>query len=196
MRSRNEFRNDLYYRLNVFPIVIPPLRERREDIAPLVAHFAEDFASRMSKRIEHFPLETLDALTSYPWPGNVRELQNLVERATILCHNGVLPNPLRMLDERHPFTNSQVSIPAAPLATRGTFMDSQRAIILQALHAVEWTIGGPRGAAARLELKRTTLLSKIKKLGISRPSTLSGGAAVNRVVRHRSGGEHRPGEVG
>jgi transcriptional regulator with GAF, ATPase, and Fis domain len=176
MQSRGEFRSDLYYRLNVFPIVIPPLRERREDIAPLVVHFVENFANRMGKRIEHIPRETFDALTSYAWPGNVRELQNLLERATILCLNGVLPNPLRMLDERPPFTNSQVSIPAAPLPTPGTFMDSQRAIILQALHAVEWTIGGPRGAAARLGLKRTTLLSKMKKLGISRPSTSCGGA--------------------
>ena len=100
MLSRNEFRSDLYYRLNVFPVVIPPLRERREDVAPLVAHFVESFASRMNKQIEHIPHETLDALTSYSWPGNVRELQNLVERAAILCRDGVLPNPLRLLDER------------------------------------------------------------------------------------------------
>src|SRR5262244_2788516 len=176
MLSRNEFRSDLYYRLNVFPIVIPPLRERREDVAHLVAHFVGNFASRMNKRIEHIPQETLEALTSYSWPGNVRELQNLVERAAILCRDGVLPNPLRLLDERHLFANSPVSIAAAQLARPGTFMDCQRAIILQALHATEWIIGGPGGAAARLGLKRTTLLSKMKKLGISRPCALSGEA--------------------
>jgi len=196
MLSRNEFRSDLYYRLNVFPIELPPLRERREDIAPLVTHFAGTFATRMNKRIEQIPQETLDAMSSYSWPGNVRELQNLVERAAILCHNGVLPNPLRMLDERRLFANSPVSIPAAPLAVRGTFMDSQRALILQALHATEWTIGGPRGAAARLGLKRTTLLSKMKKLGISRPFALSGEAAVNeRTERHGSAHADKRDEV-
>src|SRR5215468_10124391 len=143
MLSRNEFRSDLYYRLNVFPIELPPLRERREDVPLLVAHFVQSFANRMYKRIDHIPQETLDALTLYSWPGNVRELQNLVERAAILCHDGVLPNPLPML------ANSRVSIPAAPLATPSSFVDSQRAIILQALDAVEWVIGGPYGAATR-----------------------------------------------
>src|SRR5262244_1397018 len=134
MVSRNEFRSDLYYRLNVFPIVIPPLRERREDIAPLVAHFVANFAARMNKRIEHIPPETLEALTSYSWPGNVRELQNLVERAAILCHDGVLPNPLRMPDTTRLLADSPVAIPAGPItAPRTSFMDSQRAIILQAL---------------------------------------------------------------
>ncbi len=98
MLSRNEFRSDLYYRLNVFPIVVPPLRERREDVAPLVAHFVENFTRLMNKRIDHIPQETLHALTSYSWPGNVRELQNLVERAAILSRNGVLENPLPVLD--------------------------------------------------------------------------------------------------
>src|SRR5262249_26588662 len=142
------------------PIVIPPLRERREDIASLVAHFVENFSSRMCKRIENIPQETLDALASYSWPGNVRELQNLVERAVILCHNGVLPNPLLLLDATRHLANSQVSVPIRPHAAPSTFADSQRAIILQALHAAGWAIGGLRGAAARLGLKRTTLLSK------------------------------------
>jgi len=180
MLSRNEFRSDLYYRLNVFPIVVPPLRERREDVALLVAHFVESFASRMCKRIDHIPQETLDALTSYSWPGNVRELQNLVERAAILCHNGVLPNPLPMADAKRPIVSPPVSIPRSPSATPGTFIDSQRAIILQALHAAGWVIGGPHGAAARLGLKRTTLLSKMKKLGVSRRLNSSYGAAVNQ----------------
>src|SRR5215831_5915293 len=189
MQSRNEFRSDLYYRLNVFPILMPPLRERREDIAPLVAYFAENFASRMGKRIEHIPLETLNALTSYAWPGNVRELQNLIERAAILCHNGVLPNPLSTLDAKQLLANPPSH------ATPGTFMDSQRTIILQALHGAGWAVGGPRGAAARLGLKRTTLLSKMKKLGISRPSTSSRGAAVNQNSEARSVEERRPDQV-
>jgi len=180
MVSRNEFRSDLYYRLNVFPIVVPPLRERREDVALLVAHFVESYASRMCKRIKHVPQETLEALTSYSWPGNVRELQNLVERAAILCHNGVLPNPLPMVDAKRPIANPPVSIPLSPSGTPGTFMDSQRAIILQALHGAEWVIGGPHGAATRLGLKRTTLLSKMKKLGISRPLNSSDGRAVSQ----------------
>jgi len=195
MQSRNEFRSDLYYRLNVFPIVIPPLRERRADIAPLVAHFAENFASRMGRRIEHIPLETLDALTSYAWPGNVRELQNLVERAVILCHDGVLPNPLPIPDAKRFIASPRVSVPIGPHATPGTFMDSQRAIILQALHGAGWAIGGPRGAASRLGLKRTTLLSKMKKLGISRPSASSRGAAVNQNSEPRSPDERRPDQV-
>jgi transcriptional regulator with GAF, ATPase, and Fis domain len=181
MLTRNEFRSDLYYRLNVFPIVVPPLRERREDIAPLVAHFVENLASRMSKRIQHIPQETLDALTSYSWPGNVRELQNLVERATILCHNGVLPNPLPMLDTSRLVANPRLSSPIGLRTTAGTFMDSQRAIILQALHGTGWAVGGHHGAAAQLGLKRTTLIAKMKKLGISRPSSSSDGAAPNQT---------------
>jgi len=191
MLSRNEFRSDLYYRLNVFPIVLPPLRERREDVALLVAHFVENFANRMSKRIEHIPQETLDALTSYSWPGNVRELQNLVERAAILCHDGVLPNPFPLLDAKHVATIPSVSIPIGPHAAPGTFTDSQRAIILQALHGTGWAIGGPRGAAARLGLKRTTLLSKMKKLGISKPSASPGGATVIQNCEARNADEHR-----
>jgi len=195
MVSRNEFRNDLYYRLNVFPIVIPPLRERREDVPLLVAHFVQSFANRMYKRIDHIPQETLDALTLYSWPGNVRELQNLVERAAILCHDGVLPNPLAMLDAKHLAAIPSVSIPIGPHATPGTFTDSQRAIILQALHGTGWAIGGPHGAAARLGLKRTTLLSKMKKLGISRPPARSGGGTVNQNCEARNADERQLGEV-
>jgi transcriptional regulator with GAF, ATPase, and Fis domain len=173
MLSRNEFRSDLYYHLNVFPIVVPPLRERREDVAPLVGHFVENFARRLSKRIDHIPQETLDAFTSYSGPGNVRELQNLVERAAILSGNGVLPNPLPALDSERMVANPTVSDPISLHGAPGTFMDSQRAIILQALHGAGWVVGGPQGAAARLALKRTTLIAKMKKLGISRSSRRS-----------------------
>ena len=167
MVKSNEFRSDLYYRLNVFPVVLPPLRERHGDIPQLVVHFVEICARRMGKRITHIPKETLDALTLHSWPGNVRELQNLVERAVIWSDDGVLPNPLPSVVPNPlsaPHKNRMPVIPA-----RGTFIDSQRALILGALQAAGWVIGGPRGAAAHLGLKRTTLVAKMKKLGISRP---------------------------
>jgi len=177
---RNQFRNDLYYRLNVFPIVLPPLRKRPDDIALLVSHFVEVFSRRMAKRISDIPKETLHAFTSYSWPGNVRELQNLIERAVIGSENGVLANPFPSVVE-NPL--SRTPIDANPFlmtsAQSGVFRDSQRALILQTLHATAWTVGGPRGAAARLGLKRTTLISKMKKLGISRPSWQSDTNMVN-----------------
>jgi len=159
MVRRKEFRSDLYYRINVYPVVLPPLRERRQDIPQLVLHFVEIFARRMGKRIDHVPKETLEAFTSYSWPGNVRELQNLIERAVIQSDDGVLGNPLPLSD------TSSVTVPPAPR----TYWDSQRALILQALRATRWVVGGPHGAAVRLGLKRTTLLAIIKRLGISRP---------------------------
>jgi transcriptional regulator with GAF, ATPase, and Fis domain len=166
MVKRNEFRCDLYYRLNVFPIALPPLRARREDIALLVTHFVEVFSRRMAKQISNIPQETLDAFTSYSWPGNVRELQNLIERAVIRSDNGVLANPLPTLDANLVGANLPNTNLVGPT---GTFKDSQRALILQALQAAGWIIGGPDGAAARLGLKRTTLIAKMKKLEISRP---------------------------
>jgi formate hydrogenlyase transcriptional activator len=160
MVSRNEFRSDLYYRLNVFPVLVPPVRERREDIQPLVSHFVEVFAQRMAKHIDQIPQATMNALIAYSWPGNVRELQNLIERAVIRSDNGVLPNPL-------PRPRKEDADPTT--LSNGTFIDSQRALILQALEAASWVIGGPLGAAVRLGLKRTTLVSKMKKLGIYQP---------------------------
>lgn len=157
MVAKKEFRSDLYYRLNVFPVTLPPLRERGEDIRQLATHFVEVFARRMGKRIDHIPQDVLEAFVSYSWPGNVRELQNLIERAVIRSNDGVLPNPLA---DKHP-----VMVPPS----RDTFSDSTRALILHALRAKGWVIGGPGGAAARLGLKRTTLIAKMKKLGISRP---------------------------
>jgi formate hydrogenlyase transcriptional activator len=158
MVARNEFRTDLYYRLNVFPVMVPPLRERREDIRRLVLHFVEVFARRMGKRIDQIPEPTMRALIAYNWPGNVRELQNLVERAVIRSDNGVLPNPLST-PERNAST---------PAVVHGTFRDHEAALILQTVRSVGGMIGGPNGAAARLGLKRTTLITKMKKLGIYR----------------------------
>jgi transcriptional regulator with GAF, ATPase, and Fis domain len=159
MVNRGEFRSDLYYRLNVFPVLLPPLRARREDIPALVSHFVEVFGRRMGREIEHIPTETMSALSSYPWPGNIRELQNLIERAVILSNDGVLPNPL-------PVAGTE-SVAISPGAT--TLRDSERSLILNALNEVRWVIGGPKGAAARLGLKRTTLIHKMQKLGIYRP---------------------------
>jgi formate hydrogenlyase transcriptional activator len=160
MVNGKEFRGDLYYRLNVFPVVLPPLRERRQDIAQLVFHFVDIFARRMGKEVNRIPKETLDAFIAYSWPGNVRELQNLIERAVILSNGGVLPNPLPLIDPN----------PLTVTATQGTFRDSQKAVILRMLQVTGWRIGGTDGAAARLGLKRTTLIAKMKKLGISRPA--------------------------
>jgi formate hydrogenlyase transcriptional activator len=170
MIARKQFRSDLYYRLNVFPVVLPPLRERREDIALLVSHFVQVFSQRIGKQISCMPKETLDAFTSYSWPGNVRELQNLVERAVIASDQEVLANPFLPLAPNplgcNPVNASPVVLSSARTAN---FRDAQCAWILEALHATGWIIGGPRGAAARLGLKRTTLISKMKKLGITRP---------------------------
>jgi transcriptional regulator with GAF, ATPase, and Fis domain len=159
MMARNQFRSDLYYRLNVFPVLVPPLRERREDIRQLVLHFIEVFARRMGKRIEQIPQSTMNALIAYPWPGNVRELQNLIERAVIRSDNGVLANPL-------PASRAA----AVTLVVGGsTLQDSERVLILKALRAAGGMVGGPYGAAARLGLKRTSLISRMKRLGIYRP---------------------------
>ena len=159
MAARNEFRSDLYYRLNVFPVPVPPLRERREDIPLLVQHFAKLFSKRMEKPIEQIPQTTMNAFIAYHWPGNVRELQNLVERAVIRSDHGVLPNPLP--------TPQGDKMP--PMAPRGTLRDHEAALILQTLRFTGGMIGGPQGAAAMLGVKRSTLISKMKRLGIFRP---------------------------
>jgi len=164
--ARKRFRSDLYYRLNVFPIELPPLRKRADDIPQLVAHFAKDFARRTGKPIRFIPSETLAAFTSYPWPGNIRELQNLIERAVIRSNDGVLPNPLPVFDR----TPAGPQNRATTLSyTSGTLSDSMRSLILRTLKDTGWLIGGPTGAAARLGMPRTSLISKMKKLGISRP---------------------------
>ena len=161
MVSEKEFRMDLYFRLNVFPIGIPPLRERREDIPLLVKSFVASYSSRMNRIIETIPEETMDVLTQYPWPGNIRELQNFSERAVILSPGRTLRAPLSDLK----------SFSEQPPAHDGviTLQDADREHILKALKETNWLIGGPGGAAARLGLKRTTLLGKMRKLGLSRP---------------------------
>ena len=166
MVARGQFRSDLYYRLNVFPILLPALRERREDIPALVTHFVKMFSRRMGKQVESVPPETMAAFQWYSWPGNIRELQNLVERSVILSRDGVLPNPLHK-------KQTQLMIPSLhhtrTFPSSVTLEDSDRTLILEALEQAGWIAGGPRGAAAKLGLKRTTLLAKMKRLGISRP---------------------------
>jgi transcriptional regulator with GAF, ATPase, and Fis domain len=160
MVRNGDFRSDLYFRLNVFPVQLPPLRERREDIPALVEHFVDILGRRVGRQIDRIPDETILALCSYDWPGNIRELQNLIERAVILSEDGVLPNPLLSIGTQ--------GIAVSPAPT--TLIDSERAVILRALEAAGWVIGGPEGAAIRLGVKRTTLIYKMQRLGISRPS--------------------------
>ena len=166
MVSRGQFRSDLYYRLNVFPVLLPPLRARHEDIPALVMHFVDIFGRRMGRQIEHIPADTMSALNAYQWPGNIRELQNLVERAVILSKDGVLPNPL-------PTTAPRLSLVSTPPPAT-TLRESERSLILRTLKEVGWVIGGPKGAATKLGLKRTTLIHKMQKLGISRPNLPNG----------------------
>ena len=198
------FRSDLYYRLNVFPLVLPPLRERRDDIPPLVRHFTQRFARRMGRRIETIPSAVMEALVRYPWPGNIRELQNVIERAVILSPGSSLQVPRGDLevggqrsevgdqkseaggqrsearsqksevgdpmpggaptsDLRPPTSDLRPPIPGLTLA------EAEREHILSALRESAWVVGGPKGAAVRLGMKRSMLYWKMKKLGISRP---------------------------
>jgi transcriptional regulator with GAF, ATPase, and Fis domain len=166
MVARGHFRSDLYYRLNVFPILLPALRDRREDIPALVMHFVKIFSHRMGKQVDLIPPETMAAFQSYSWPGNIRELQNLVERGVILTRDGVLHNPLHK-------NQKELIIPSL-YRTRifyssKTLGASDRALILETLEQARWVVGGPHGAAAKLGLKRTTLLAMMRRLAISRP---------------------------
>src|SRR5262245_8217054 len=165
MVADREFRGDLFYRLNVFPIRLPALRDRLEDIPLLVNHFVQVYAERMQKSIERIPAESMHRLMQYSWPGNVRELQNFIERSVIVSPGKILRAPLTELEDPMQFDET---------AARGvtvnavTLKDAEREHILEALAQTNWIVGGPKGAAARLGLKRTTLISKMERLGISR----------------------------
>ena len=174
MVARGQFRSDLYYRLNVFPILLPALRERREDIPALVTHFVKLFSRRMGKQVECISPDTMSAFQWHSWPGNIRELQNLVERAVILSRDGVLPNPL--FQSRTGPGSFNADRPQGNLLSM-TLEDSDRALIVKTLEQVRWVVGGPNGAAAKLGLKRTTLLARMRRLGISRPITQEGASA-------------------
>jgi formate hydrogenlyase transcriptional activator len=166
MVARGQFRSDLYYRLNVFPILLPALRERRQDIPALVRHFVRTLSRRMGKQVDSIPPETMAAFEWYSWPGNIRELQNLVERAVVLSRDGVLPNPLHKKQTEHMIPSLYR---ARTFESSTSLEDSDRALILETLEQTGWIVGGPRGAAAKLGLKRTTLLAKMRRMGISRP---------------------------
>jgi formate hydrogenlyase transcriptional activator len=155
MVEERQFRSDLYYRLNVFPIRVPPLRERPEDIPLLVRYFSQKYARRMQKRIESIPAAAMRKLTRWHWPGNVRELQNLVERAVILTRSSTLAISV-------PELGNQVA--TQPRATAGSLDEQDR--IVRVLKETKGRVGGPSGAAARLGLKRTTLITRMKKMGI------------------------------
>jgi formate hydrogenlyase transcriptional activator len=158
MVKRNEFRSDLYYRLNVFPVSLPPLRERREDIPALITHFVEILSRRMGKQIDNIPPDTMSALTSYEWPGNIRELQNFIERSVILSTGAVLRPPLAELKR------------CSEILSAGaiTLEEAERDHIRKTLEQTRWVVAGPNGAAARLGIKRSTLYFRMQKLGISR----------------------------
>jgi formate hydrogenlyase transcriptional activator len=175
MVADGAFRADLYYRLNVFPVVLPPLRERPEDIPRLVRHFTQRFARRIGRRIETIPSAVMDALVRYSWPGNIREMQNIIERAVILSPGPTLQVPLsdlqeRMNDEGGTMNQEQSFHPSSfiPHPSK-TLADAEREHILDAFRETGGVLGGPEGAAARLGMKRSTLQWKMKRLGISRP---------------------------
>jgi formate hydrogenlyase transcriptional activator len=179
LADEHKFRQDLFYRLNVFPIQVPPLRERRDDIPMLVRHFAQQFARRMKKTIETISSETMETLTNYEWPGNIRELQNLIERAVILSAGPTLDVPVMALNRRGPSTSNGAG-PATPLGASQapvreseteTLEQSDRRHILAALESSHWVIAGVNGAAARLGMKRSTLQFRMRKLGIVRPKS-------------------------
>ena len=159
----NQFRSDLYYRLNIFPVVIPPLRERREDIPLLVRYFGQKYARRMKKPIDSIPVKAMSALTEYHWPGNIRELENFIERAVILSRGRELAVPLSE------FQQQTIAASANFPSNLSTLEEAEREHVLRALSETSWVIGGPAGAATRLGMKRTTLQSLMRKLGITRP---------------------------
>jgi len=173
MVHKREFRSDLYYRLNVFPIKLPPLRERREDIPRLVRHFALKHAHRMNRQIETIPAETMKALSEWHWPGNVRELENFIERAVILSRGSVLNVPVAELRAEAAAASAAAVASAGSASGNGrsaTLEESEREHIIKVLRETKGVLSGANGAAARLGLKRTTLQGKMKKLGITRDS--------------------------
>ena len=173
--AERAFRSDLYYRLNVFPIQIPALRDRAEDIPLLVRYFVQKLSRRLNKAVEYIPADTMDALASYSWPGNIRELENLIERAVLLSPGKELRVPLSEIKP----SSSVATEPSSSFASLtsstslassiSTLEDAERQHILRALKHTQWRVAGPKGAAVLLGMKRTTLQARIRKLGIRRP---------------------------
>jgi len=177
MVEEQRFRSDLFYRLNVFPLHVPPLRERNEDIPSLVRHFAQHFARNMAKNIDTIPGETMNALVRYPWPGNIRELQNVIERAVILSKGPVLKISSADLEPKGHGTNGHTN--GNHINGAATLEEIERKHILSVLEQTNWVLAGPEGAAAKLGMKRPTLQFRMQKLGISRPQRPPAGVAKN-----------------
>jgi transcriptional regulator with GAF, ATPase, and Fis domain len=174
MVQEGRFRADLYYRLNVFPIGLPPLRARRADIPPLVYHFVEKCAGRLNKDISRVSDETMATLCKYDWPGNIRELQNFIERAVIMSPGSELRSP--------PF-ETRLSIQPTFANKAETLIEAERGHILRVLADAGGVVGGPQGAASRLGVPRTTLISKMRKLGINKEHSKSSSSAIRREMR-------------
>ena len=166
MVENQTFRSDLYYRLNVFPVRVPALRERPEDIPLLVRHFVQQFSRRTNRNIETIPSETMKALVRYDWPGNIRELQNVIERAVIVSAGPVLKVPLGDAQSRLPSNTPERKNQAPDGDMRGLLAETERSQILAALEQAKWIVAGPQGAAALLGMKRSTLQSRMQKLGV------------------------------
>jgi formate hydrogenlyase transcriptional activator len=177
MVQERKFRPDLYYRLNVFPIHLPPLREREDDIPILVEHFVEKFAKRQGKSIDHIPVEVMDAVKRHDWPGNIRELQNVIERAVIMTTGPVLELQTRGLITQK-----------AGSALTGTLEAAERAHITETLRETKWVVGGPHGAAAKLGLARTTLIAMMQRLGIRREALGQGVGQLDQPLVTMPGG--------
>ena len=172
MVAEHRFRSDLFFRINVFPVHVPPLRDREGDIPLLVRHFAQQFSRRMNKMIDTVPTATMDALCRYPWPGNIRELQNMIERAVIISTGPVLNVDVADLKQPASAPEGKTADPDSKTngSLRHALEETERQRILEALQRSRWVVAGPRGAAAQLGMKRTTLQKRIRKLGIAPPS--------------------------
>jgi formate hydrogenlyase transcriptional activator len=184
MVEQGRFREDLYYRLNVFPVHLPPLRERPADIPQLAQHFVQQFAQRMNKEIGAVPDETMEALLRYNWPGNIREMQNVIERAVIMSSGSVLQVPLEYIRNR--------AVHLTPNTGARTLADAEREHILATLKDAAWVLSGPNGAAARLGINRSTLQFRMRKLGIVRPGAMwtsttnpDKNSQASRIEEHR-----------
>jgi hydrogenase-4 transcriptional activator len=184
--DERKFRADLFYRLNVFPILLPPLRERPEDIPLLAEYFVQKFAHQQGKVIEVIPHEVIAALKQYDWPGNIRQLQNVIERGVIMTAGPILSR--HTIEHLKPRLLACDSVPLAPEGEARTLADAERAHITATLRETNGVIGGPRGAAVQLGLPRTTLIAKMQRLGIAHGTTQSRPASSRQVVRAMRGG--------
>lgn len=186
MVRERRFRADLYYRLNVFPMTLPPLRERREDIALLTEYFVRKFAEQQGKVVATIPRDVMAALEHYDWPGNIRELQNVIERGVIMATGSELSRQSTELLTTAEAVPARFPATAEPTSIR-TIADAERAHITATLRATNWVVGGLNGAAAQLGLPRTTLLARMQRLGISNLSRRRSGRSIERLVRVMGG---------